>query len=267
MSRFNLYLLLITTVIAILSSTSKSIRFELESGNTKCIAEDIKSNSMTVGKYSIVNPHDGQPLPDSYKLTVRVTSSYGNNYHHSELVESGQFAFTASEAGDYMACFWAADHKPAVTLNIDFDWKTGVAAKDWTNVAKKGSVDVMELELKKMYDTVISVQEEMNYLREREEEMQDLNTSTNVKMAWLRLHLVQDPDGLIIQRCVFPSLFLIMREPFANGRAHAKVAPGDVVLEHSGDWLCAATASIHKLSTHSDLVIAGVVTTDSRVRA
>ncbi|KAJ6891668.1 hypothetical protein NC651_024997 [Populus alba x Populus x berolinensis] len=220
MPRFNLYLLLITTVIAILSSTSKSIRFELESGNTKCIAEDIKSNSMTVGKYSIVNPHDGQPLPDSYKLTVRVTSSYGNNYHHSELVESGQFAFTASEAGDYMACFWAADHKPAVTLNIDFDWKTGVAAKDWTNVAKKGSVDVfyyegneavefkaslglglvdrseeilllrflwkvMELELKKMYDTVISVQEEMNYLREREEEMQDLNTSTNVKMAWL----------------------------------------------------------------------------------
>ncbi|XP_061944393.1 transmembrane emp24 domain-containing protein p24delta9-like isoform X3 [Populus nigra] len=141
MSRFNLYLLLVTTVIAILSSTSKSIRFELESGNTKCIAEDIKSNSMTVGKYSIVNPHDGQPLPDSYKLTVRVTSSYGNNYHHSELVESGQFALTASEAGDYMACFWAADHKPAVTLNIDFDRKTGVAAKDWTNVAKKGSVD------------------------------------------------------------------------------------------------------------------------------
>lgn len=183
--RLNLYLLVIITVIGLLSSPSKSLRFELESGHTKCIAEDIKSNSMTVGKYSIVNPHDGQPLPDSYKLTVRVTSSYGNNYHHSELVESGQFAFTASEAGDYMACFWAADHKPAVTLNIDFDWKTGVAAKDWTNVAKKGSVDVMELELKKMYDTVISVQEEMNYLREREEEMQDLNTSTNVKMAWL----------------------------------------------------------------------------------
>ncbi|KAJ6312150.1 hypothetical protein OIU77_013826 [Salix suchowensis] len=185
MSRFNPYLLLIATVIGLLSSTSKSLRFELESGLTKCIAEDIKTNSLTVGKYSIVNPHDGQPLPESHKLTVKVTSSYGNSYHNSERVESGQFAFTASEAGDYMACFWAADHKPTVTLNIDFDWKTGVAAKDWTNVAKKGSVDVMELELKKMYDTVNSVQEEMNYLRGREEEMQDLNTSTNVKMAWL----------------------------------------------------------------------------------
>ncbi|CAK7326129.1 unnamed protein product [Dovyalis caffra] len=184
-SRFSLYLIIITTVIGLLSSTSKSIRFELESGHTKCIAEDIKSNSMTVGKYSIVNPHDGQPLPESHKLTVRVTSSYGNSYHYSERVESGQFAFTAAEAGDYMACFWAADHKPTVTLTIDFDWKSGVAAKDWTNVAKKGSIDVMELELKKMYDTVISIQEEMNYLRQREEEMQDLNISTNVKMAWM----------------------------------------------------------------------------------
>ncbi|XP_011017810.1 PREDICTED: transmembrane emp24 domain-containing protein p24delta9-like [Populus euphratica] len=183
--RLNLYLLVIITVIGVLSSPSRSLRFELESGHTKCIAEDIKSNSMTVGKYSIVNPHDSQPLPESHKLTVRVTSSYGNSYHYSERVESGQFAFTAAEAGDYMTCFWAADHKPTVILTVDFDWKTGVAAKDWSNVAKKGSVDVMEMELKKMYDTVISIQEEMNYLRERENEMQDLNTSTNVKMAWL----------------------------------------------------------------------------------
>jgi hypothetical protein len=77
------------------------------------------------------------------------------------------------------------------------------------------------------------------------------------------LHLVQDPSGLIIQRIFPPSLFLIVREIFANGRSYARVAPGDVILEHSGYWLCdAATASIHKLSTHSDLVIAGVVTTD-----
>lgn len=73
---------------------------------------------------------------------VKVTSHYGNNYHYSELVESGQFAFVAAEAGDYMACFWAPDHKPQITLTIEFDWKTGVAAKDWSNVAKKGSVDV-----------------------------------------------------------------------------------------------------------------------------
>ena len=49
-----------------------------------------------------------------------------------------------------------------------FDWRIGVAAKNWSKVAKKGQVEVMELELKKLYDTVTSVHEEMFYLRESE---------------------------------------------------------------------------------------------------
>lgn len=73
---------------------------------------------------------------------VQVTSTYGNSYHSAENVDSGQFAFTAAEAGDYMTCFFAIDHNPKTTLTVDFDWRTGVAAKDWTNVAKKGQVDV-----------------------------------------------------------------------------------------------------------------------------
>ncbi|KAK7362389.1 hypothetical protein VNO77_04500 [Canavalia gladiata] len=173
--------------LVLFSSSTESLRFELQSGNTKCISEDIKTNSMTVGKYLIVNPNEGQPLPDSHRVTVRVTSSYGNNYHYGDRVQTGQFAFAAGEAGDYMTCFWAVDHNPPTTMTIDFDWKTGVAAKDWSNVAKKGQVDVMELELKKLQDTVMAIHDEMFYLREREEEMQELNRTTDSRMFWLSL--------------------------------------------------------------------------------
>ncbi|CAL5420084.1 unnamed protein product [Camellia sinensis] len=113
-----------------ISNAAQSLRFDLQSGHSKCIAEYIKTNSMSVAKYTIVNPNDPHPFPESHKITVRVTS-----------VESGQFSFQAAEAGDYMTCFWALDHKPQSTITIDFDWKTGVAAKDWTNVAKKGTID------------------------------------------------------------------------------------------------------------------------------
>ncbi|CAM8984103.1 unnamed protein product [Rhodiola kirilowii] len=175
--------LLSLILLLVLSYSAQSVRFDLQSGHTKCIAEDIKSNSMTVGKYSVVNANEGHPLPDTHKVTVRVTSAYGNSYHTAENVESGQFAFTAPENGDYMACFWAPDHKPEVTLSVDFEWKSGMEAKDWTNVAKKGSVDAMELELKRLFDAVTSIHEEMFYLRDREEEMQELNKSTNSQMA------------------------------------------------------------------------------------
>ncbi|XP_023520474.1 transmembrane emp24 domain-containing protein p24delta9-like [Cucurbita pepo subsp. pepo] len=172
-------------LIGFLSSGSESLRFDLQSGHTKCISEDIKQNAMTVGKYHVVNPNEAQPLTDDRKLVVRVTSTTGNTFHYSDKVESGQFAFVAGEGGDFMTCFWVPDHKPQVTLTVDFDWRTGVAAKQWSSVAKKGDVEAMEFEMQKLFETANSIQEEMYYLREREEEMQDLNASTNTKMARL----------------------------------------------------------------------------------
>ncbi|KAI7750093.1 hypothetical protein M8C21_007014 [Ambrosia artemisiifolia] len=172
-------------IICFLSTITQSVRFEIESGRTKCISEDIKSNSMTVGHYSVVNPDEAHPLPESHKVTLRVTSVYGNSYHYADLVQSGQFSFQAAEGGDYLACFFAVDHHPAIKFSIEFDWRSGVAAKDWSSVAKKGSVDAMQIELKKLEDTITYIHEEMFYLREREQEMQQLNRKTNSRMALL----------------------------------------------------------------------------------
>uniref|UniRef100_A0ACD5WVG5 Uncharacterized protein n=1 Tax=Avena sativa TaxID=4498 RepID=A0ACD5WVG5_AVESA len=162
-----------------------ALRFDLLSGHTKCISDDIKVGTMAVGKYHVVEPEGSSQLPDSHRISLRVTSPYGNSLHYSEHVQSGNFAFTSSEAGDYLACFWAPDHHPPSTITFEFDWRSGVSAKDWSNVAKKGQVDIMELELKKLEDTIKSIHEEMFYLREREGEMQILNGRTNSRMGWL----------------------------------------------------------------------------------
>ncbi|KAJ9147589.1 hypothetical protein P3X46_029733 [Hevea brasiliensis] len=176
---------LMMIAIGFIFTIAESMRFDMNSGQTKCISEDIKSNSMTVGKYSVVNLNEGNPVPDSHKLIVKVTSPYGSIYHYGDHVDSGNFAFTAAEAGDYSTCFWANEHRQEITVTVDFEWKTGVSAKDWSKVAKKGQIEIMELELKKLYDTVTSIHDEIFYLREREEEMQQLNRSTNSQMAGL----------------------------------------------------------------------------------
>lgn len=64
--------LLLVLIIGLMSTAAHSMRFDLQSGATKCISEDIKSNAMTLGKYSVDNPHEGSPIPDTHKLTVRV---------------------------------------------------------------------------------------------------------------------------------------------------------------------------------------------------
>lgn len=55
----------------------------------------------------------------------------------------GQFAFTTTEAGNYVACFWInGQHQEGVGLTIGVDWKIGIAAKDWDSVAKKEKIEV-----------------------------------------------------------------------------------------------------------------------------
>ena len=73
---------------------------------------------------------------------LQVTSPKGNNYHFGEVVETGSFAFTAAETGDYMACFRAPHHKPPQRISVEFEWRTGIDAKDWYKVARKGQMEV-----------------------------------------------------------------------------------------------------------------------------
>ncbi|KAG8099293.1 hypothetical protein GUJ93_ZPchr0013g34549 [Zizania palustris] len=137
--------LLFLAVLFSVSPSARSLRFDLESGHTKCISDEIKVGAMAVGKYHVVGHDPNSPdsqIPDSHLVFLRVTSPYGNSMHYAENVPSGHFAFTATEEGDYLACFWAPDHKPPVSVGFEFDWRSGVAAKDWPNVAKKGQVDV-----------------------------------------------------------------------------------------------------------------------------
>ncbi|MCH99115.1 transmembrane emp24 domain-containing protein p24delta9-like, partial [Trifolium medium] len=57
------------------------------------------------------------------------------------------------------------DHTPSITVTVDFEWRTGVAAKDLYKIAKKEDIDVMESELQRLYDTVTFIHDEMFYLR------------------------------------------------------------------------------------------------------
>lgn len=66
---------LVSILLGLMSTVAYSMRFDLQSGATKCISDDIKTNAMTVGKYSVVNLNDGFPVPESHKITVRVFQS------------------------------------------------------------------------------------------------------------------------------------------------------------------------------------------------
>ncbi|EFJ31826.1 hypothetical protein SELMODRAFT_74858 [Selaginella moellendorffii] len=164
---------------------SQAIRFDIAPAGTKCVSEDLQTNTLVLANYHIVKadlPHGSNP-----KINARLTSPYGTTLHFAENKDEGQFGFTTTEAGNYMACFWMHSHADNVPASIELDWKFGVAAKDWASIAKKEKLEGLELELRRLEDVVDSIREEMYYLRDKEAEMRGVNETTNARVAWFSI--------------------------------------------------------------------------------
>jgi p24 family protein delta-1 len=69
-------LLLVASALLSAPSPARALRFDLESGHTKCVSDEIKVNAMAVGKYHIVGPDPNSPdaqLPESHRISLRVS--------------------------------------------------------------------------------------------------------------------------------------------------------------------------------------------------
>ncbi|QCD84604.1 transmembrane emp24 domain-containing protein p24delta4-like [Vigna unguiculata] len=151
---------------------------------TKCVSEEIQHNVVVLADYVVI-PSDHSQNPT---LAVKVTSPYGNNLHHKENTTHGNIAFTTQEAGNYLACFWVDSHNQIVgEVNVNLDWRIGIAAKDWDSVARKEKIEGVELELRKLEGAVEAIHENLLYLKGREAEMRIVSEKTNARVAWFSI--------------------------------------------------------------------------------
>ncbi|KAJ7298030.1 hypothetical protein O6H91_Y021300 [Diphasiastrum complanatum] len=150
---------------ALLVCSVRCLRFDLAPATTKCLSEEIQPEVLVLGNYHVVQEnHRPDEIP---KIFAQVTSPYGNTLHYAESVSEGHFGFTTKESGTYMTCIWATKASSNHEIGVEFELKTGVSARDWSNIAKKEKLEGMELELRKLEDMVESIHQEMLYLRER----------------------------------------------------------------------------------------------------
>ncbi|GJN15985.1 hypothetical protein PR202_gb02935 [Eleusine coracana subsp. coracana] len=166
-----------------LARCAGAVWLELATTTTKCLSEEIQSNVVVIGDYSILyEEHPVRPL-----VSAKVTSPYGDVLHHSDKVTHGQFAFTSAESGNYLACFKVEVLEKGMVINLNLDWKTGIATRDWDAIAKKEKLEGVALELVKLETAVRGIHENLLYLRSKEADMRDVSEWTNAKITLLSL--------------------------------------------------------------------------------
>lgn len=164
---------------------AEAIWLTIPNSGTKCVSEEIQNNVVVLADYYVIDEKNPDHIPT---ISARVTSPYGNNLHHNENATHGQFAFTTTESGNYLACFWKdGSHQQDYELTLGIDWKIGIAAKDWDSVAKKEKIEGVELVLRRLQGIVESIHGNLIYLKDREADMRVVSETTNARVAWFSI--------------------------------------------------------------------------------
>ncbi|KAK4352716.1 hypothetical protein RND71_028234 [Anisodus tanguticus] len=178
----------LVVLLLTVTATAEAIWMEVPTSGTKCVSEDIHNNVVVLADYNVIGDEEHAQANVVPTISVKVTSPFGNNLYHKENTTHGQFAFTTTEAGNYLACFWMDNHAPgAKAITIGLDWKTGISAKDWESVARKEKIEGVELELVKLEGIVQAIHENLEYLKNREAEMREVSEKTNARVAWFSI--------------------------------------------------------------------------------
>lgn len=79
----------------------------------------------------------------------------------------------------------AAYNNPSRHVELDID--IGADAKDWSGIQAAEKLKPVEIELRRIEETVNDIVQEMEYLRTREQKLRDTNESTNERVKWFAL--------------------------------------------------------------------------------
>ena len=141
---------------------------DLAASDRLCFSEELSQQTLVVGEVMLV----GDRVPAALKVTV--TDSVGVTVFEKDQASYAKFSFTTLDAGVHQFCLANFASQP---VELNFDISIGIDAKDYTNIASTKDLKPTELAIQRMKDRTAQIHKEVQYLREREEEMRNTNVT------------------------------------------------------------------------------------------
>ncbi|ETV66574.1 hypothetical protein H257_17005 [Aphanomyces astaci] len=168
-------------VFCMLVNSVHGVQFDIPTRVEKCLSDEVAKDSFVLIQYDVLGNAQGRT-----GVSVMIQDPLGKYIKEDSDVDvsSGdlhKFSFNAGTAGSFSTCFFNSNE---YTVRVSLDFKHGVEAKDYSEIAKREHLLPVEKELRKMEDTVDEIHREMLYMREREASMRDTNESTNARVLW-----------------------------------------------------------------------------------
>ncbi|KAJ5072974.1 transmembrane emp24 domain-containing protein [Anaeramoeba ignava] len=188
-------------LIILLILSTQAIFFDIKSSEEQCIIEQADSIILVSGTYKLKDPMQLNTDFIVYDPHQRIIL-------RKQRIKEGTFAFTAELPGEYKMCFNTLTpqryhSQSIVTDRVELNYKFGLAAVDYEEIAKREHLGPLEKELRKVEDSVEDMYQNMIYLRGREESMRDTNESTNARVMWFNILSMLILIGLGVAQVIY----------------------------------------------------------------
>nr|CAB3500946.1 unnamed protein product [Digitaria exilis] len=114
----------ILAVLLHISAAVEAIVFDVPSGSSKCLTEEIRHGAISHASYRVAAESTSSADP---RISARVTGPRGEELHLAEAAERGEFRFQAAEDGEHTACFWTPRYERGAVVSVDVQWDTAGA--------------------------------------------------------------------------------------------------------------------------------------------
>ena len=147
--------------------------FELEIANNQifCFGEELSEQTLMVGTIS--------NALNQGTINVSVRNALSESLFSKNNTNLAKFSFTALDSGTHSICIENAEDNIA---SISVDIKTGVRAKDYSNIVSLKDVKEIDYRIKMYEDLIKQIHNRMQVLREREEQMRNTNLTIHSRV-------------------------------------------------------------------------------------
>lgn len=144
---------------------------DLSSKASLCLGEELSSQTLIVGNI--------ETLMQAFFLCVTVKSPKEEDLYSKNLTNFAKFSFTALDSGTHSICL---ENTGPIVLPVSVDIKTGVRAKDYSNLASTKEMKELDYRIKMYEDLIKQIHSRMQNIREREEQMRNTNLTIHSRV-------------------------------------------------------------------------------------
>ena len=112
-------------------------------------------------------------------INVSVRNALSESLFSKNNTNLAKFSFTALDSGTHSICIENAEDNIA---SISVDIKTGVRAKDYSNIVSLKDVKEIDYRIKMYEDLIKQIHNRMQVLREREDQMRNTNLTIHSRV-------------------------------------------------------------------------------------